>query len=370
LLSEDPYEILAKKLDSSVPRLSPAGRKGNIPKGWLDYLRVLIEPEDVKFLVKLNVSPKSMTLSRFSKRIKKSQDKALRIIERLIDQDCVWKSGTKEPKYSINLTPLLHNLPTIRYFEFPEEKAKKLAELSYKNFVEEKWYKTYSGSPETQTFRVIPVQKSLKTQTLIMPYDEVEKIIDNARYICLAKCMCKTRTEFMGVRECKNKYPLETCMPLNQGAKYYIERGLGREISKKEAKELCKEFNKMGLIHTTENFSDDRHTLLCNCCPCCCNPLGGITKWDKPNSVAAANYIAEVKSPKECERCETCVEKCIFKAIILNEGGPEINNERCMGCGVCVVNCPSGVIDLKRIEKEKTPRSFLELGLKIGREMD
>ncbi|MBA7515039.1 hypothetical protein ES705_07077 [subsurface metagenome] len=175
MLSEDPYEILAKKLDSSVPRLSPAGRKGNIPKGWVDYLRVLIEAEDVKYLVKLNVSPKSMTLSRFAKRIKKSQDDALRIIERLIDQDAVWKSGTKEPKYSINITPLLHNLPTIRYFEFSEEKAKKLAELSNKNFVEDEWYKTYSGSPETQTFRVIPVQKSLKTQTLIMPYDEVKK---------------------------------------------------------------------------------------------------------------------------------------------------------------------------------------------------
>jgi len=370
LLSEDPYEILAKKLDSSVPRLSPAGRKGDIPKGWGDYLRALIDPKDVKYLVKLNVSPKSMTLSRFAKRIKKSQEEALRIIERLIDQDCVWKMGTKEPKYSINITPLLHNLPAIRYFEFSEEKAKKLSELSYKNFVEDEWYKTYSGSPETQIFRVIPVQKSLKTQTLIMPYDQVEKIIDDAKYICLAKCMCKTRTEFMGGRDCKNKYPLETCMPINQGAKYYIERGLGREISKKEAKELCKEFNKMGLIHTTENYSDGTHTLLCNCCPCCCNPLGGITKWDKPNSVAAANYIAEVKSPNECERCETCVEKCIFKAIKLNEDGPEINNEKCMGCGVCVVNCPSDSIDLKRIEEKDMPNNLLELGLQIGREMD
>ena len=54
----------------------------------------------------------------------------------------------------------------------------------------------------------------------------------------------------------------------------------------------------------------------------------------------------------------------------MNEDGPEINNEKCMGCGVCVVNCPSGVIDLKRMEKEETAKSFLELGLKIGREMD
>jgi ferredoxin len=46
------------------------------------------------------------------------------------------------------------------------------------------------------------------------------------------------------------------------------------------------------------------------------------------------------------------------------------NIEKCMGCGVCVVNCPSEVIDLKRIQNEEPPNSFLELGLKIGREMD
>ncbi|MHA2181458.1 MAG: 4Fe-4S binding protein, partial [Promethearchaeota archaeon] len=144
----------------------------------------------------------------------------------------------------------------------------------------------------------------------------------------------------------------------------------GREISKEEAKELCKKFNKMGLIHTIENYSDDTHTLLCNCCPCCCNPLGGITQWDKPNSVAAANYVAEVKSADKCEKCETCVEKCIFNAIKLNQEIIEINNEKCMGCGVCVVNCPSEVIDLKRKEKEEIPKTFLDLGFKVGREMD
>ncbi|GAG85821.1 unnamed protein product, partial [marine sediment metagenome] len=33
-----------------------------------------------------------------------------------------------------------------------------------------------------------------------------------------------------------------------------------------------------------------------------------------------------------------------------------------MGCGVCVVNCQSKVIGLKRIEKAEIPKSLLELG--------
>lgn len=369
-MNEDPYVILAKKLDLSVPRLSPMGEKGEIPKGWIDYLKLLIDPKEIKYLLKLNLAPISTTLSRYAEEIQKPEDETKKILDRLIEQDAVFKVGTREPKYTINITALLHNLPTLRYFDFPKEKAEKLAKLSYKNFVDDKWYQTYSGSPKTPTFRVIPVQQSLKTQSLIMPYEDVEKIIDEARYICIAKCMCKTRMEFLGNRECKTQIPLETCFPLNQSAKYYIDRGLGREISKEEAKKLCKKFSKMGLIHMTENYSDGIHSLLCNCCPCCCNPLGGITKWDKPHSVATSNYICEVTNPKSCDSCGTCVDSCIFKAITLKDGVPEIDVEKCMGCGVCVMNCESRAITLKRLEREQMPKNFMELGFKILGEMD
>lgn len=368
--NEDYYEVLAKKLDKSIPRLSPYGDKGNISKTFVDYLKVLVDPEDVKYLLKLETVPVSTTLRRFAKKIKKSEEEAKKILERLIESDCVFKSGTKEPKYLINLNPLIFNLPSVRYFEFPEEKAKKLAKLSYKLFVEEEWYKTYSGSPETPLLRVIPVQQSIKTETLIMPYEDVVKIIDDARYVSLAKCMCRTRYEFLGIRKCEDKYPLETCIQLNYAARFFIERGLAREISKKEAKELCKKFNKMGAVHTIENFGDDVHGLLCNCCPCCCLPLGGITRWDKPHSVAAANYIAVASNIENCEKCETCIDKCVFGAITMEAVGPIFNNEKCMGCGVCVVNCPSNVIELKPEKREIVHKDLMELVLKIGKGME
>ena len=370
MLSEDPYEILAKKLDSSVLRLSPAGQKGKIPNGWIDYLKVLIDSEDVKYLNKLNVVPNFLTLKRYVKKIQKSEDEAQQILERLICQNCVTKIGSKDPKYAIHLTPLLHNFPPLSYHKYPKEKAKKLAELSFKNMVDDDWYKVYSGSPETSTFRVIPVQKSIESTKMILPYEDVSRIIDDARIIAITKCACKTRTETLGIRECKEKFPLETCFYMNHMAKFIIERDLGHEISKEEAKRLCKEFNQKGLVHTTENFIEGTHSMLCNCCSCCCNPLGGIIMWDKPHSVAAANYIAEIKNSKLCERCETCEANCIFKAISLGDTSPEIDESKCMGCGICVVNCPANIISLKHLERENIPKDFLELGMKIGREMD
>ncbi len=367
---EDYYEILANKLDKSIPRLSPYGDKGNISETWMDYLKVLVPPELVEYLAKLETAPRSITLKRFAKKIHKNEEEALHILEKLIDNDCVFKIDTKEPKYLININNLIYNLPSLSYFKYPKEKAEKLANLSYKLFFEEEWYKVYSGSPKTSIFRVIPVQQPIKTEQLIMPYDDVEKIIDNARNISLAKCMCKMRNEFLGNRKCKDKYPLETCIILNQAAKYFIDRGLAHEISKEEAKELCKKFNKMGLIHTTENFSEGDHVLLCNCCPCCCNPLAGITMLDKPHSVAVANYFASTITPENCEKCETCVENCAFNAITMKNNGPEINKERCMGCGVCVVNCPSNVLELKPLKRKEIPKNAMEMVQKIGSEMD
>jgi Pyruvate/2-oxoacid:ferredoxin oxidoreductase delta subunit len=370
LLIEDPYEALAKKLDSSVPRLSPAGQKGKIPKGWIDYLKVLIDPEDLNYLIKLNVGPNFLTLKRFAKKIKKDEEEALQILERLIDQNCVLKIGSKKPKYAIHQTFLLHSFPPLSYHNYPKEKAIKLAELSFKNMVDDGWYKVYSGSSETPTMRVIPVYESIESNKLILPYEDVSKIIDDAKIIAITKCACKTRTETLGKRDCKEKIPLETCFYMNHMAKFIIERGLGRKISKEETKRLCKEFNQKGLVHTTENFGEGTHSMLCNCCSCCCNPLGGITMWDKPHSVATANYFAKIKDIELCERCGTCETNCIFKAITLSDNGPIVNEEKCMGCGICTVNCSAKVIELIRIEREEIPNDFFELGFKIGREMD
>jgi Pyruvate/2-oxoacid:ferredoxin oxidoreductase delta subunit len=176
------------------------------------------------------------------------------------------------------------------------------------------------------------------------------------------------RTELLGVRKCKDKYPLETCISLNQSAKFLIERGLAREISKEEAKKLSRDFNKMGLVNVSENYSDGAHLLFCNCCSCCCNVLGGILRWDNPRSTAAANFVAFVSNHEDCEKCGTCVEKCIFNAISMNDDGPKFNKKKCMGCGSCVLNCPTSVIELRREEKEQICKDFVELGLKIGRE--
>jgi len=93
--------------------------------------------------------------------------------------------------------------------------------------------------------------------------------------------------------------------------------------------------------------------------------LAGITQWDNPRAVSAANFIATLNNLENCEKCGTCENLCKFNAIHIVDEVPEIDIKKCMGCGICVVNCPGEVIKLKRLNREHIYTNEIELGLKI-----
>ena len=365
---EDNYAILAKKLDAAVNGLSPLGTQGKISETWMEYLKTLLTPEEVKYIIHLPVFPSFISVGKYAKKIGKTKEEARKILDKLFETDCVMISNAKKNKFAIHFPLFIFDGPPLAFDKYPPEKTKKLAELSLKYLVEEEWYRNFEGSAETPLSRVIPVQESIKSASSIIPYENVEKLVENAETLAIQECVCRKRLEVVGKRKCKDKYPLETCIAIDAGAQYSIARGHGREITKEEAKKLLKEFNKMGLIHCTENFAQGSHNLICNCCSCCCNLIGGITRWDNPRAVAAANYIVNVKQPENCIKCEECIEKCNFKAISISDSGPIINKDKCMGCGVCVVNCPEEVLELKRLDREVIYDNLAVLGLKIAKE--
>ncbi|MHA1279372.1 MAG: 4Fe-4S binding protein [Candidatus Helarchaeota archaeon] len=365
--NEEYYELLAKKLDKSVVALADRDTQ-KISRTWMEYLRVLVPLDLVKYLIELDLNPKFMSIKRFAKKINKTIEEAAEILETLFDNDCVMKTGSSPNfKYAINLPNTMVSAPPLSLNRYSKEKAENIAKLSYKFIVEERWFRNYEGAPETPLFRVIPVEKAVEVSQQILAYDNVIELIDKAEIISIQECACRARLEFLGIRKCN--YPMETCIGLNHGAKYYIDRGLAREISKEEAKEKLKEFNKIGLLHLTENYQDEPHGWICNCCECCCVVCAGLTQWGNPSAVAAANYVASINSDI-CEQCETCVELCKFKAIQLDDTGPKIDENLCMGCGVCVVNCPVSAINLKRVDREYICKDQFELGLKILQETD
>ncbi|TFF90285.1 MAG: 4Fe-4S dicluster domain-containing protein [Promethearchaeota archaeon] len=366
------YKELAEKLDETIFGLS-RNEKGEISDTWIEYLKLLVPEEHVKYIIKLDVYPFLMSAKAFARKINRPEKEATEILEELFNRDCVMRVHTKKRfKYAIHLPFLLFDAPVLNFNHgYSEEKAKKVAELSLKFLEDENWYKNFEGTSETPLSRIVPIEESIPVKSEILSYEDATSIIDNAEVLSLHECACRARLEMVGKRKCKGKFPLKTCIGVNDGGQYVIDREKGEEISKEKAKELLKEFSKMGLVHTTENFKQGNHMILCSCCPCCCNLLGGITKpnWDNPRAIAASNYIAVIDKPDECQKCELCIEKCPFNAIFMNEADKiEIDRKKCMGCGVCTMNCPVEAIKLERLERETIFNDQITLGLKISQE--
>jgi heterodisulfide reductase subunit A-like polyferredoxin len=66
--------------------------------------------------------------------------------------------------------------------------------------------------------------------------------------------------------------------------------------------------------------------------------------------VVPSRFTASVDA-ELCSSCETCLERCYFDAITLEEEGDtaSINAEKCMGCGLCTVTCPEEAIGFNEV---------------------
>jgi electron transport complex protein RnfB len=197
-------------------------------------------------------------------------------------------------------------------------------------------------------FRVIPVEKEIQGSTEIQPYEKVSEIIESSTRFAVADCICRKESRMVG-KGCDKM--LEACMSFGPAADFYIENGLGREITQEEARQILQRAEEDGLIHCSWNHAGNKD-FICNCCGCCCKALALVMKYDNPGAVAKSNYYA-TKDEDTCTSCGTCVERCQVGAIKFENDLTVIDSGRCIGCGLCVSTCPTGSISMVRKPPEE-----------------
>lgn len=340
---------IAKKLIRK-PHSVPTDANDEPTDTYIEYLSLMYNPEISKIVLQLPVFPDGIYIKKFADTIGIDKEE---LIEKLKDHSRKRFILVRGNIYSLPDPFFIHDAPFIVKENYEGPDGKKFADLSRKYFMEDKYYRKWETSWKgTPYMRVLTVSEEIDPEHEITPLEEVYSIIDNNNSFAVIDCPCRVRAGISGVRECTDKYPLHNCLQIGLAAVTIGEEPGATKISKEEAKDLVKKSAEIGLVLATDN-SAKLTTVICSCCECCCGMLRGLTEFDNPRAIAKANFISTI-AEEACTACETCIDRCKFNAITVNDFA-HVNSDKCIGCGLCAVTCPSDAIIMKRFERENIP---------------
>jgi electron transport complex protein RnfB len=217
----------------------------------------------------------------------------------------------------------------------------------------------------TPVMRTIPINRELVTEWPIAPYEDVMKIFDDQKKIAVAPCICRTIAK-KGDRGCDK--PMEACFLFGSHASFYVDNGMGRYITKEEAKDIARNNEAAGLV--MQPFNSQYVGGMCSCCGDCCGMLRSLKKQSNPAAAVKSNYFACVDE-EACSGCETCLDRCQMEAIDIVEEIAIINLKRCIGCGLCVSTCPTDAVRLAKKSEDQQylpPETGMETYIRIAQE--
>lgn len=350
-LMETVHEKLAKRLDK-LPIPYPATASGvevRILENWFTG-------KEAEIALAMNGFPESV--DAIAGRLAMDSGALAPILDAMASKGVIFRIAKGE-KRLYNLVPLAEGMWEFHINTNTPDDVRTLRTY-FDEFMQKSWY----GTPTSQ-HRIIPISESLSADMEIMSYEMAEEIIKAQSKISVAPCICRKEERMMG-GGCD--HPLETCMAFGAGAYFYIDNGLGREISQAEALTILKEAMDHGLVLQPGN--GQKAWNMCMCCGCCCALLRSLKKMEKPAAVAHTNFYASVLAD-ECTACGVCEERCPMEAIRVEDDVAVVNRDRCIGCGVCVGACAFDAVKLHRkdiADRYIPPGDVVEMQTRIAKE--
>ena len=194
----------------------------------------------------------------------------------------------------------------------------------------------------------------------VIPLDLIKESLKNITYIAgMDGCLCRE------ANDCTD-YPHDLgCLFLGEAAKGVVKHGLGRQFTYEEACARVDQAAEAGLMGQAvwieveqmlwgvRNDLMDHFLEICFCCPCCCIAMRlarNATSAER-HRFHPAGWTA-VPDRTKCVGCRKCAvghNGCPVEAISFGEDGKvQINQESCVGCGICKARCDFDAIKIKQ----------------------
>lgn len=311
----------------------------DIPE-FYEMARELFSPEEASVAVGI---PKGFsTAEQVARALGRSEEEVESILKAMVRKG-LCASGKMNEKEFYFLPPFV---PGIFEYQFLRgtrtERDVKLARLihKYKEALD-----SIRGIPKISfpPTRVITVDEKVAAGNKIHTYDQVSAYVEKSDPISVGTCYCRHEAELIDENDTCGK-PNEVCMQFGRGARFVIDTGMGREISKKEALEILKSSEEQGLVHCSSNHQNI--DFLCNCCADHCVILKTALAQPKPGLALNSGFEPRIDQ-EECIVCDVCVDNCPATALAMSEQEIlQLDLDRCFGCGVCATSCPTDAISL------------------------
>ena len=259
-------------------------------------------------------------------------------------------------------------------------------------------YRDYYGAPSkpslvpggTPIYYSVPVGQDVVSDDRVAPLSDWREVVERWDKIALCPCCCSLRqnaratgcdlpemfspemSDYRNVFD-EHGHKLERCLAFGEEAEFYIENGLGREITKEECYEVIQNNIDEGLVI---QFGYVRNAnIICSCHSDCCGVLMTYRNvpdevWESsPIKFNCSDYTLEYDRDS-CIQCGACVARCPMVSISMDDDGYPTVDNRCVRCGQCGLVCPAGARKLEHKPAEEcmpVPESHMaDMNRKFG----
>ncbi len=204
-----------------------------------------------------------------------------------------------------------------------------------------------------QLHRVVPVEQSVRVDMEVRPFESAADIVAQAKAWGVMDCLCRKQQALIG-QPCE--HPVDVCMIFSATPGAFDQSTTVRALTQEGAMATLRRAAEAGLVHSVSN-NQQGSWYICNCCSCACGILRGLVDLGLANVIARSAFVNQVDEDV-CIGCGSCVEKCQFGALTLDDDQHLVcvDEIRCVGCGVCTVVCPVEALSMvRRPEEEVLP---------------
>jgi Pyruvate/2-oxoacid:ferredoxin oxidoreductase delta subunit len=318
----------------------------------MGILEILFPGEEAEVGARLPMQDSS--LAELQEQLPERADSIEALVERMVKRGTVFVSGQgAERKY--RLLPSVVGWAETPYWAGKDtEDARRLAPLWIKYRDEAFAAELARGLPPV---RVLPISETLRESSEVLPYEALKAKVEAQSFCAVGACPCRQMKRYAG-EGCD--HTLDNCLHFGDMAHYMVEQGMARAISTQETLKILRESNEEGLVHVSDNLSEDVTGTICNCCGCCCTFLDPKKRLGL-HTFSPSTYVARVDA-ELCRACGTCEDRCPMEAIAVgDDDASEVDQALCIGCGVCTPTCTEEAVDLVHREEIKPPPTIQEL---------